>query len=156
VFDLDFEPDGSARKKFLKSHALFDYATRYWGRHARGYADAEAKALRFLESESNGFVNSITLLYSDWDPGWYWESYWEYYDREEPSPMHISAFFGLEQTVRDQLQEGAKVNAEYVCGTPLCLAAMNGHEAVVKLFGSKRWARQSGGAASGARRSRCQ
>jgi hypothetical protein len=120
-------------ESLLEDNALLRYAARHWGDHAReqGLMDETCKALVVMFLQNVQKVACQVLLL---------DSYPRYpnYSRSFPrhfSDMHISAFFGLDEIIRCQLQNGAKCDMRDSYGrTPLSIASENGRLAVVKIL----------------------
>jgi len=115
---------------------FLEYASYYWGEHARRGMMENAKilALRFLD-RLNGHISlkllflrrcrdSITRFFDEWT---------------EPTGftgLHGAAFFGIVEIVAAILEmKGSSINApDFLGDTALILAAERGHEGVVKML----------------------
>lgn len=136
VFQGDYYLDGDYSKlhTLLLTNALFDYAARCWGHHARGHAEETRSiqnlVLKFLEDTPNWlFVSRVKFVQS-----FYIQILLERFPKQF-SPMHISALFGLPQTTRCLLQINAGADSKEEIGrTPLSWAAEEGHEGVVRVL----------------------
>jgi ankyrin repeat protein len=117
----------------LNDHPFLDYAARHWGYHARRHQESiKDLVLDFLQDDSKVACASQVLLLSPPQP---WALPYSHIWPSDFSGLHILAFFGLEQVLRSQLENGGNVNAvDHDHQTPLSLAAENGHEEVVELL----------------------
>lgn len=120
----------------LRSFPLYDYATHYWGQHARKSPAGSAcpEIMSFLASRLKVEAASQAMLAakSKWQR---WGKHGQY-SEEVPRDilgLHLVAMLGLVDAVRALLKAGTK---PYVrdngARTPLHWAAKNGHEAVVE------------------------
>jgi hypothetical protein len=115
----------------LQDNALYHYAARNWGHHARRASiAAEQSILSFLESESKLSACTQAMIASKW------YSSHSNYSQEVPRHMtgvHVAACFGLEQAVDALINRSHPPYLSDSYGrVPLSWAAENGHEAVVK------------------------
>ena len=113
-----------------KKNWLLNYATSYWGHHAREEAEDTIieMVLDFLQKESN-VVHASRVLCEGALQGTYTGN------RENCLGIHMLSFFGLEMVMCRQLEDGALVDSRDQYGrSPLLYAAKNGHGAVVRLL----------------------
>ena len=134
VFQRGYCPDYEELKSMRTHNALLDYASRYWGDHARKQVNMDkttkAMALRFLHDDLKVACVSQVLVVQ------LHHGYRDYSEDPEKgfSGLHMSAFFGLEKIVICQLEGVNGDNPDSFGRTPLSIAAENGHNAVVKLL----------------------
>ena len=124
--NIDFE----AR---LQRNALYDYAARNWGHHARvASAAAEHLILSLLESEAKLSACSQAMFASKWSLSH------SGYSQQVPrniAGVHIAACFGLNKALITLLTIGQDPNLrDTYSRTPLSWAAESGHEAVIRLL----------------------
>lgn len=116
----------------LQEHALLEYAARYWGKHAKGGAELSVKdlALQFLRDDQKVSCATQVMMSGSYRyPGY------SQFIPKNVSNLHICSFFGLKDTLDELLRYSDVVDPKDTTGrTPLCCAAENGHEAVVKLL----------------------
>jgi hypothetical protein len=114
----------------LQLNALYEYAARNWGLHAReASGDLEQLILDFLQSEVSTFASSQAMMAS--------KSY-SWYGRYVPRQMtgvHLAAYFGLEDIMTTLLKNGRDADVGDAFGRiPLSWAAAEGYKAVVQLL----------------------
>lgn len=115
----------------LRSYRLFNYAASYWGYHAQDTATSGLETKIFLDSKAKLDASIQALMTVDRfteHPG---------YSQEFPRQMtglHVVAYFGIEDTARMLLLSYGPDPKDSHGRTPLFLATMNGHEAIVKLL----------------------
>ncbi|KAL3459648.1 ankyrin repeat-containing domain protein [Aspergillus heterothallicus] len=115
----------------LLAHALYDYAARNWGHHARTADTPEVETLSLALLENNqkrsaasqaAMVSGTARGYSQNVPG-------------DSTAFHLAAYFGLARAVVALLQKGLPPDVkDSFQQTPLLLAASNGHDSVVSLL----------------------
>jgi len=109
-------------------NALYDYAARNWGHHARLASEAvEELILDFLSDERKISGCSQAMMVSG--------AYSNYSQRvpRQITGVHIAAYFGLWKSINALIEHGHDPNLKDTDGrTPLSWAAGNGHEGVVK------------------------
>ena len=131
VFAVSFCQTDKDFEERLQLNALYDYAARNWGHHARAaVAEVNGSILDFLENEAKVSASSQAMMASG--------SYYGYSQRvpRQMTGIHLTAYFGLRQATLALLKNGHHPDlkdTEYGW-TPLLWAAQNGHEAVVKLL----------------------
>lgn len=112
------------RSQWQQSHKFFSYAASYWGEHVRGRLEIELEAL-ILQF----FDQKMHLLYSlqEYNKLIYRNVEYDTWPHE-PSPLHITAYWGLSHITEKLIERGENVHAEdHNKRTPLICAAMNGH-----------------------------
>ncbi|KAK2792389.1 hypothetical protein FQN52_003324 [Onygenales sp. PD_12] len=119
----------------LNSNALYDYAARFWGHHAREVPElAEKLAQNFLKSGDKVTSACQAMLVSSnqsSEPGYSQGA------PREVTGLHLAAHFGLDQVVTALLKNGFHPTALDTNGqTPLWWAAKEGHDLVIKLLSS--------------------
>jgi ankyrin repeat protein len=117
----------------LQLNPLYDYAARYWGRHARAATTEVGQLiLGLLESEAKVAGASQAMR----GPR-------KYSSRSQTAPrqmigVHVAAYFGLREAMIALFENGYDLDArDAYGGTPLSWAAGNGHKAVVELLLAK-------------------
>jgi Ankyrin repeats (3 copies)/Ankyrin repeat len=129
-FETGFCPTDEEFEARLRSNALYDYAARNWGHHARVATTEMAKLiLGLLESEAKISACSQAMTAS--------RSYSGYSQRvpKRITEVHLAAYFGLKEVMMVLLKNGHHLDCKDTYSqTPLSWAAGNGHEAVVKLL----------------------
>ncbi|KAL2814424.1 hypothetical protein BJX63DRAFT_442496 [Aspergillus granulosus] len=118
----------------LQLHPLYDYAARNWGHHAReGSAGGDHLILEFLRSGPKVLATSRVLMAERYN------CYLSFYHTPEGTTgMHLAAYFGLKEAVLALLASGHDHNVQNSWGqTPFWWAAVNGHDAVVKVLLTK-------------------
>ncbi|KAH7159645.1 hypothetical protein B0J13DRAFT_592248 [Dactylonectria estremocensis] len=116
----------------LRSNQLYCYAARYWGYHSLSATrDVKALILHFLQSRSN-MSASIQVIMPDRDDYCFHNCL---YEPTETSGIHLTAYFGLLNTIEHLLETGQHADYKDSHGrTPLWLAAKEGHDKVVSLL----------------------
>src|SRR5215469_5157351 len=112
----------------LHQNPLYDYAARYWGRHARKALTLSQRTIDFLESETNVEASTQAMMaikgYST-----------PIQIPRRMTGVHLAAYFGLQETVHTLIQRHHSPDLKDTWGqTPLSFAADKGHVAVVKLL----------------------
>jgi ankyrin repeat protein len=134
VFGTGFCSSSKELDERLETHALYDYAAKYWGYHASNSRIENDIILEFLRSRAKSSAASQAMMAST-SPFYHFESL--------PTQMigvHIAAYLGLDWATKGLLAGEIDIdNANLDLGdghgqTPLSWAARNGHEAVVKLL----------------------
>ena len=108
---------------------LYDYATRYWGQHARQASFLHPKIFEFLQCKSKVEAAAQAMLaqklYSDHPE----------YSQMVPRQMtglHLAAYFGITESFTKILQSASVSSKDTRDRTPLSYAADKGHVAVVE------------------------
>jgi ankyrin repeat protein len=129
--------DAEFDARFSK-HALYDYAARNWGNHARtASADIEEEILTFIKSKSKlaASVQAMTIQPVRFLRARKHGYGYTQYAIKETAEIHVGAFFGLERVVTTLLNEGYTADSRCSNGqTPLSFAAEKGHEEVVRIL----------------------
>jgi hypothetical protein len=148
----------------LSSYPLYDYASHYWGSHARSTLDYEY-CFKFLTMTSKVNASSQALLAVKSSSCYRALAYSQLMPMEL-SGLHLAASFGLYEAVRSLvdshaieardsfgktplsyaidhghvdvvellLENNAEINSKVEGRTPLSFAAANGHESIVRLL----------------------
>ncbi|KAI9803499.1 MAG: hypothetical protein M1825_001842 [Sarcosagium campestre] len=119
----------------LRKNALYDYAARNWGHHARKASLTSQVIMEYLESytkvEASFQAFMATKRYSSHAN----------YSQEFPRDItgsHLAAHFGLEKAIKELLIRGHEMNLkDSDLRTPLSWAARSGHDAVIALFSAQ-------------------
>ncbi|KXH61662.1 hypothetical protein CSAL01_03838 [Colletotrichum salicis] len=119
--------------RHMKLNPLYRYAATNWGNHARrGSSLPRHSVVEFLSniSASPGCAQAL-LLQNQFPRGW---AYGEGFIREV-TPLHLSAWFGMEYAVQIHLRESPlRLPTSQNIYTALVLEAMNGHPKVVAML----------------------
>ncbi|KAK4170833.1 ankyrin repeat-containing domain protein [Triangularia setosa] len=116
----------------LQLNKLYDYATRYWGKHAHDAGGISQVALEFLKSDTlvEAQVQAMMTIKRPWSA--------KFYSQEFPKRMQgllVAAYFGILEAAETLLESSNNNNLNDSFGrTPLSWAAGNGHEKVVKIL----------------------
>ena len=113
----------------LEENRLYDYASHYWGIHAREAAASSTEVIAFLKKTATVEASAQALLVI--------KSRLRVYSQHFPKQMtglHLVAYFGIEDIATVFLLHGTTDLKASDGMTPLLWAARNGHEAVVKLL----------------------
>ncbi|MCJ1284853.1 hypothetical protein MMC26_004190 [Xylographa opegraphella] len=117
--------EGRFRERMLL-YPLYDYATQYWGHHARQALSLPRGVLELLQCEIKAEAAAQALLYR-WPHGGYTQKF-----PGQMTGLHLAAYFGITESFAKILQS-ASVNAkDSYDRTPLSHAAEEGHSTVVK------------------------
>jgi hypothetical protein len=128
VFESGFCQTDDEFEKRLRLYKLYNYASQNWGYHAREASTSCQGAIQFLQKQGQVEASGQALMADKRWPG---------YSQEVPKQMtglHLAAYFGIDNEVRALLPSSSPDSKDSYRQTPLLLAAMNGHEAVVKLL----------------------
>jgi ankyrin repeat protein len=129
VFETGFCQSDAEFEKRLRSNPLYDYAAHNWGHHARKALTLPQKVVDFLECEAKVEASIQALMAIQ--PH---SSYSKPFPRRMTG-LHLAAYFGVAGAVEALLHKGVEIDAKNSDNqTPLWWAALNGHEAVVKLL----------------------
>ncbi|KAH7176990.1 hypothetical protein EDB81DRAFT_940795 [Dactylonectria macrodidyma] len=109
----------------LNSYHLYDYAARNWGGHCRETSDLPLEVLVFLNCKNKVEAASQVLAR---------DSKWSPIKFRQMQGLHLAAYFGIANAVRDLLYGNHPDVGEIHDSTPLSLAARNGHEAVARML----------------------
>jgi ankyrin repeat protein len=117
----------------IRENALYRYAAKNWGHHARAASTAaDQPILHFLEMEIKLTACTQAMLASE---QYSWQSR---YSQKFPRHMigvHFAAYFGLEKTLASLIQNEYDLDVRDTYNqTPLSWAAKQGHTAVVRLL----------------------
>ncbi|KAL9602547.1 MAG: hypothetical protein Q9179_002498 [Wetmoreana sp. 5 TL-2023] len=124
--------EGEAFKQRIEQYPLIDYSAAYWGFHA-----AKAQSLQELTSQIITFLSSKPRLDSAVQAMWQSDSpglvNWDV--KTGAHPLHLAAFFGLEEVVLKLLKAQEHVDCrDPLRTTPLMYAAMCGHLPIVQIL----------------------
>lgn len=136
----------SAGSQWQASHRFLSYVASYWAEHVRGHLekDLEPLILRYFDMKVHMLYgiqqyNRLVIRNLDYDC-------WPY----EPSPLHITAYWGLHHITEVLIDRGADISMEdSEKRTPLVCAALGGHGKVACLllgYGAEVDARDSSAA----------
>ncbi|KAJ5721500.1 uncharacterized protein N7483_009434 [Penicillium malachiteum] len=117
----------------LHSNALYEYASKNWGSHAREALEQPRDLiLRFLESQSYVSSSSQAVIPPrSYIPA---RAYYTQISRQMTA-LHLTAYFGLKSLPHILLEHGHDGNATDCKGlTPVTYAAAEGHASVVDVF----------------------
>jgi len=117
----------STRSRWQDSHRFFSYVASYWAEHVKGNLEIELEPLiiRFFRKKVHllyGLQEYNKLMFRNLE-----------YDSwpHEPSPLHLTAYWGLSHITNVLVDQGADVHAEDAQKrTPLICAALNGQNDV--------------------------
>ena len=112
----------------LRANPLYDYAAHNWGHHARN-AVTSSQGIRFLESKAKIEASSQALMA---EKRWSGHSNYSQEFPKQMTGLHLAAYFGLDNAVRNLLGGSDPDLKDSYNRTPLSWAARNGHEAVVR------------------------
>ncbi|KAK2809089.1 hypothetical protein FQN50_004143 [Emmonsiellopsis sp. PD_5] len=115
-------------KQRLRSNVLYRYAAKNWGDHAgRSSIEGGSLILDFLQNTAKVAACRQALRYAGYD--------WTFTTSTEFMGLHLAASFGLLKSTSALLEKNANIESPDGAGnTPLLLAAMEGHDVVVKLL----------------------
>ena len=133
TFESGFCQTDEEFEERLQLNPLYGYAAQNWGHHARAASlGVEQSILDLLGSETKVSASSQALIASRLD------SYDHSYSQRVPRQMtgvHLAAYFGLTRVIMALLKNRYNPDVKDTYGrTPLSWAAVNGHEAMVKLL----------------------
>ena len=115
----------------LLLNPLYNYASYNWGHHAREASTVIPDVISFLKRQAQVEASSQALLAGKL------LSYLSNYSQKFPRHMigiHLAAYFGVLKVVQLLLSSNSLESIDSYGKTPLSYAAMNGHEAVVKML----------------------
>ncbi|KFY03637.1 hypothetical protein O988_01345, partial [Pseudogymnoascus sp. VKM F-3808] len=119
----------------LRENAMYDYAARNWGHHARKASLTSQVMMEFLESDSKVEASIQALMATKRHLSH------AYYSQEVPRDItgsHLAAHLGLEEAIKELFIRGHKINLkDSDLRTPLSWAARSGHDAVIALFSAQ-------------------
>jgi ankyrin repeat protein len=113
-----------------QSNPLYNYAAQNWGHHARQASGSTPEIIRFLKG--NALVEASNQALNAIQP---WPRFSKYSQvlPQQTTGIHIAAYFGVVEVVRELVGMGINIDSENKWGlTPLSYAAKNGHDAVVQ------------------------
>ncbi|RFU81377.1 ankyrin repeat [Trichoderma arundinaceum] len=131
-FKDDYCPTDKEFEARLKTHFLYNYASRYWGYHAHPspFQDMSQLVLDFLKNKNKVSACSQALVKSI--------SPFVVIPTDFPTALHLAAYFGLERPASILLSKGFDIGAraryEWAGATPLHMAVEGGHMEVIKLL----------------------
>ena len=119
------------RSRWQDSHRFFSYVASYWAEHVKGSLEKEIEPLilRFFHSRVHFLYglqeyNKLKFLNLEYDT-------WPH----QPSPLHLTSYWGLSHTTSILVKQGADVHAvDAQNRTPLVCAAMNGQVDVARVL----------------------
>ncbi|KFZ20148.1 hypothetical protein V501_00284 [Pseudogymnoascus sp. VKM F-4519 (FW-2642)] len=119
----------------LRENAIYDYAARNWGHHARKAPLTSQVIMKFLESDSKVEASIQALMATKRHLSL------ANYSQEVPRDItgsHLAAHLGLEEAIKELFIRGHKINLkDSDLRTPLSWAARSGHDAVIALFSAQ-------------------
>jgi hypothetical protein len=117
----------------LQSHCFYDYATRHWGYHARRGS--------LLNQQVTDFLSSERLLEASVQAMFAGNPTSSDYSQQFPkhiTDLHVSAYFGLDQTIIALFESGRHPNCKDSAGqTPLWWSAKYGQDAATQVLCQK-------------------
>lgn len=118
----------------IKQHAFLEYAGKTWGVHARRVQSEELRTsiIHFLSNAGHLRFAAMVLLgeYVYGSPDDKYEC-----SRSNVSAVHVSAYFGLYDTMQDLIQAAENINCkDNFSETPLHVAIEQGHAEIVQLL----------------------
>ena len=119
-----------ALEQRLQQYRFLDYASHNWGHHIAGNQRQMDLILTYLEDDQklSCFVQVLYLA-----PHWTNDGKDPFPERF--GPLHVSAYWGLDEILALFLEKGIDVNSQDSYGaTALQIAAKHGHESVVRLL----------------------
>jgi hypothetical protein len=131
VFECGFCQTDAEFEERLRLNRLYDYAAKNWGHHAREASTLCRGVMQFLTGKGQIDASNQVLTVSErhiWYPG-YSQAF-----PKQMSGLHLAAYFGVEDAVRDLLNSMDQNLEDNYGGTLLLIAAMNGHEGTVRLL----------------------
>ena len=122
--------DGRALEHRLRAYCLLDYAARNWGYHVVGSPRLLDMVMTYLEEEQKLSCSAQVLHMSPRRT-----NNWQDQFPKRFGPLHVSAYWGLDEIFKLLLTKGMDINAQDSYGqTPLLVAAKCGHESAVRLI----------------------
>ena len=123
------DPSLPTRARWQDCHRFFSYVASYWAEHVKGNLEKELETLiiRF-------FLKKVHLLYSlqEYNKTMFRNLQYDSWPHE-PSPLHLTAYWGLSHITNVLVGQGADLNAEDAQKrTPLICAALNGQVEVAR------------------------
>jgi len=119
----------------LRDNAIYDYAARNWGHHARKAPLTSQMMMEFLESDSKVEASIQALMATKRYPSH------ANYSQEFPryiTGSHLAAHLGLEDAIKKLLIRGHKLDLkDSDLRMPLSWAARSGHEAIIALLSAQ-------------------
>ncbi|KAK0716323.1 hypothetical protein B0H67DRAFT_515985, partial [Lasiosphaeris hirsuta] len=115
----------------LRLNPLYDYAAQNWGHHARVASQLPQQVMTLIKCQAMVDAASQALLAE--------RAYFRQVPRQVTG-LHLVAFFGVQMAIKILAQDPKNLDRRDIEAkdeygrTPLCYAAEQGHEAVVKLL----------------------
>jgi ankyrin repeat protein len=114
----------------LQSNKLYDYTAHNWGYHAREALTSCEGVIEFLQRQAQVEASSQALMvFEQWSG-----SVDSQRIPKQMTGLHLAAYFGVDDAVRDLLSSNSPDLKDSYSRTPLSYAAEKGHEGVVKLL----------------------
>lgn len=119
-------------KARLRRYPLYDYAARFWGKHAYPHSDdIKRLVLKFLRMEPNVAAANQAMMAS---PKYRYDGYSQKVPKRM-NGMHVTAYFGLTEVLFALRNESLDLNSKDSYGnTPILWAASRGHAALVQML----------------------
>ncbi|KAI0205600.1 hypothetical protein F4808DRAFT_409655 [Astrocystis sublimbata] len=121
-------PSESKYQQRVSTFPLYEYASRYWGKHACLASDDQSYCITFLNETSKVAACAQSLfkpIYIDERSGRH---------ERDVNGLHLTAFFGLLELIKSLIEKNDPNPPSLYRETPVYYAISQGHVEVVKLF----------------------
>ncbi|KAL9014436.1 MAG: hypothetical protein Q9173_000918 [Seirophora scorigena] len=132
---LDVFSNGScngreALEQRLQTYRFLDYASHNWGHHVVENEGVQELVLNFLEDDQK-LACSVQILHTTSRQTNDWPNHFP----EQFGPLHVAAYWGLDNILAVLIRKGLDVNCQDSYGaSALQIAAKHGHESSVRLL----------------------